>query len=138
MWILFTRALTAATSTTRVSILNTSANFMVTAVLGFVIFSESLPLQWWFGAAFLVAGSVVIGAREEKEQPAPDAAAEGGVLLNESNIDADTVAVAAGAGGVVENMIAQQRYKDDIDEDEEEHGVISGPGTSKGSAASKQ
>ena len=65
MWGLFTRALTLASSTVRVSIINTSANFMVTAVLGALIFSESLPKLWWLGAAFLVAGSVIIGSREE-------------------------------------------------------------------------
>jgi hypothetical protein len=43
MWGLFTRALTLATSTVRVSVINTSANFMLTAMLGFFIFSESLP-----------------------------------------------------------------------------------------------
>jgi len=43
MWGLFTRALTLASSTVRVSIINTSANFMLTAVLGWMIFHESLP-----------------------------------------------------------------------------------------------
>lgn len=67
MWALFTRALTLATSTTRVSIINTSANFMVTAVLGALIFNEALPGLWWIGAAMLAAGSVVIGMREEEK-----------------------------------------------------------------------
>ncbi|KAK3650160.1 hypothetical protein LTR56_006435 [Elasticomyces elasticus] len=65
MWGLFTRALTLATSTVRVSVINTSANFMLTAVLGAAIFRESLPALWWLGASFLVAGSVIIGRREE-------------------------------------------------------------------------
>ena len=65
MWGLFTRALTLASSTVRVSVINTSANFMITAVLGALIFSESLPGLWWLGAALLVAGSVIIGRREE-------------------------------------------------------------------------
>jgi uncharacterized membrane protein len=43
MWGLFTRALTLASSTVRVSVINTSANFMLTAMLGFFIFRESLP-----------------------------------------------------------------------------------------------
>lgn len=68
MWGLFTRALTLASSTVRVSIINTSANFIVTAVLSALIFSESLPGLWWVGAALLVAGSVIIGMREEKEK----------------------------------------------------------------------
>ncbi|KAF2739088.1 hypothetical protein EJ04DRAFT_458574 [Polyplosphaeria fusca] len=70
MWGLFTRALILASSTVRVSIINTSANFMVTAVLGALIFSESLPGLWWLGAAFLVAGSVIIGRREEDSKAA--------------------------------------------------------------------
>lgn len=40
MWGLFTRALTLASSTVRVSVINTSANFMLSAVLGALIFSE--------------------------------------------------------------------------------------------------
>jgi len=43
MWGLFTRALTLASSTVRVSVINTSANFMLTAVLGALIFRENLP-----------------------------------------------------------------------------------------------
>jgi hypothetical protein len=41
---------------------------MVTAVLGALIFSEKLPGVWWLGAAMLVAGSVIIGMREETEK----------------------------------------------------------------------
>jgi hypothetical protein len=65
MWGLFTRALTLASSTVRVSVINTSANFMITAFLGALIFREALPGLWWLGAAMLVAGSVIIGRREE-------------------------------------------------------------------------
>ncbi|KAF1955845.1 hypothetical protein CC80DRAFT_390574, partial [Byssothecium circinans] len=65
MWGLFTRALTLASSTVRVSVINTSANFMITAILGLLIFSESLPGLWWIGASMLVAGSVIIGRRDE-------------------------------------------------------------------------
>lgn len=43
MWGLFTNALRLASSTVRVSVINTSANFMLTAILGWVIFKESLP-----------------------------------------------------------------------------------------------
>ncbi|KAM0438788.1 hypothetical protein ACHAPT_001547 [Fusarium lateritium] len=72
MWTLFTKALARGTSTTQVSIMNTSTNFMVTALLGAVIFSEVLPPLWWAGAALLVAGNVVVGRKDE----AKDAAAE--------------------------------------------------------------
>lgn len=73
MWTLFTKALARGTSTTQVSIINTSTNFMVTALLGFVIFSESLPPLWWAGAALLVAGNVVVGSKDEsKDASAPE------------------------------------------------------------------
>lgn len=68
MWALFTKALARGTSTTQVSILNTSSNFMITAILGWMIFSESLPPLWFVGAALLVAGNVIIGRREEGEE----------------------------------------------------------------------
>lgn len=78
MWGLFTRALTLATSTTRVSVINTSSNFLVTAVLSALIFYEALPSLWWLGAAFLVSGSVIIGHRDEdgKKGEAVDLATE--------------------------------------------------------------
>ena len=73
MWALFTKALARGTSTVQVSIINTSSNFIITAVLGFFIFTESLPPLWWLGASLLVAGNVIIGRREEKEvDPHPD------------------------------------------------------------------
>lgn len=119
MWILFTRALTAATSTTRVSILNTSANFMVTAVLGVVVFGEKLPLGWWAGASLLVAGSVVIGAREEKEKGKE---ASKGITGNTGESvrlqEGDTVAKSSGADGIQQNVVAQGSFKDDPDPDD--------------------
>ena len=69
MWALFTAALTRGSSTTRVSIVNVSSNFFITAILGAIIFGEKLPLGWWCGAGLLAAGNVVIGRREEAEKP---------------------------------------------------------------------
>jgi hypothetical protein len=43
MWGMFTQALTLANSTVRVSVINTSANFILTAFLGALVFSENLP-----------------------------------------------------------------------------------------------
>ena len=65
MWTLFTMALTRATSTTRVSLINTSFNFLLTALSGWVVFGEKLPALWWVGAMGLVVGNVVIGRRDE-------------------------------------------------------------------------
>jgi hypothetical protein len=88
MWGLFTRALTLASSTVRVSVINTSANFMITAILGLMIFSETLPGLWWLGAAFLVAGSVIIGRREEDTKAAVESTTGIEPLLERDSIDA--------------------------------------------------
>ncbi|KAK1729430.1 hypothetical protein CaCOL14_007617 [Colletotrichum acutatum] len=72
MWTLFTKALAKGQSTTQVSIMNTSSNFVITAMLGFVIFSESLPPLWWVGAAMLVAGNVIIGRKHEEADKSGD------------------------------------------------------------------
>lgn len=76
MWTLFTQALAKGTSTTQVSIMNTSTNFVITAILGLAIFAEALPPLWWVGAALLVAGNVIIGRKDENENGDADADAE--------------------------------------------------------------
>lgn len=85
MWTLFTTALARGHSTTQVSIMNTSSNFVITALLGLAIFSESLPPLWWLGAALLVAGNVIIGRKDEgvkSEDTAANAAvADGGFAI---------------------------------------------------------
>lgn len=36
--------------------------------MGWLIFAEALPPLWWLGASLLVAGSVIIGRRDEEEK----------------------------------------------------------------------
>lgn len=64
MWALFTRALTAGSSTTKVSITNTAANFLVTAMLGMGVFGERVGGWWWVGAAMMGVGCVIVGRRD--------------------------------------------------------------------------
>ena len=72
---------------------------MITALLGFIIFSESLPPLWWVGAAFLVAGNVIIGRREEEEKsgtgeglvPGSAAALDGLVVEERENLLGDAM-----------------------------------------------
>lgn len=90
MWALFTAALTRGDSTTRVSIINVSANFIITAVLGAAIFGERLPPLWWVGAGLLAVGNVVIGRREEGAKPG------GSVGLDESREEAEGLMHGAG------------------------------------------
>ncbi|KAI0415466.1 hypothetical protein F5X98DRAFT_376753 [Xylaria grammica] len=102
MWTLFTQALAKGNSTTQVSIMNTSTNFMITAVLGLAIFAESLPPLWWAGAALLVAGNVIIG---RKDEGGDDAGAER---------DGDEDAAERGRRGVV---LPEVKEEDEDDED---------------------
>lgn len=77
MWTLFTQALAKGHSTTQVSIMNTSSNFVITAMLGLIIFSESLPPLWWVGATLLVVGNVIIGSKDESGKATGDGEGEG-------------------------------------------------------------
>ena len=64
MWALFTRALTACPSTTKVAITNTAANFVLTAFLGRIVFGEVLGALWWGGAGLMGVGCVLVGMRD--------------------------------------------------------------------------
>jgi drug/metabolite transporter (DMT)-like permease len=64
MWALFTRALTAGPSTTKVSITNTASNFLATALLGMLVFREAVGGLWWVGAGMMGAGCILVGMRE--------------------------------------------------------------------------
>jgi multidrug transporter EmrE-like cation transporter len=110
MWTLFTKALTRGNSTTQVSIINTSSNFVITAILGVAIFSESLPPLWWLGAAMLVAGNVIIGRKDE------------GVKGEDDNVSSSSASLAEDGAGTYQATIPQPdgllpEEKDDEEED---------------------
>ncbi|KAI1660742.1 hypothetical protein F4813DRAFT_262541 [Daldinia decipiens] len=122
MWTLFTQALAKGNSTTQVSIMNTSANFVITALLGLVIFSESLPPLWWAGAALLVVGNVIIGRGKQEEGSETAAILDEGEYHDEENVsddhDAESAAELGRGTGVapqVEGILPVE--KDDEDED---------------------
>lgn len=66
MWTLFTRALTLGTSSVRVSVINTSVNFVCTAVLGWWVFGEELGGELFLPVSnsFLSCGCVEEAADE--------------------------------------------------------------------------
>ncbi len=118
MWTLFTTALARGHSTTQVSIMNTSSNFVLTALLGLAIFSESLPPLWWLGAALLVAGNVIIGRKDEAKTP--DEAGDDAAV---ADTDADAAASEAESGNGSYVHVPQEEgllpeEKDDDDDDD--------------------
>lgn len=78
MWALFTRALTASPSTTKVSITNTASNFLVTAILGMIVFAEHVRGLWWLGAAMIGAGCILVGMRDGDGEKKVDSGVAGG------------------------------------------------------------
>ncbi len=63
------------------TLLNTGANFLVTALLGWAVFGESLPLAWWAGGALIALGTVLVASAAggtAAAARAPEAGGEGG------------------------------------------------------------
>ncbi|PKK64636.1 hypothetical protein RhiirC2_666035, partial [Rhizophagus irregularis] len=60
MWTFFTKALNKSSSSLQVTVLNSATNFCMTAILGNIIFGETLSLQWWFGASLIVIGTLLV------------------------------------------------------------------------------
>lgn len=111
MWTLFTKALARGNSTTQVSIMNTSANFVITAILGFAIFSEALPPLWWVGASFLVAGNVIIGKKDEGTPKTQEQQDSGVIALGDED-DSELDELRQEREGTVRGA-AEVQYKDE-------------------------
>ena len=70
---------------------------MLTALLGWCVFGESLPSLWWVGAAGLVVGNVIIGRRDEGE-------GQGGMKAAKSTENDDGGLLAGGVSGAKGEM----------------------------------
>lgn len=89
MWTLFTTALARGTSATQVSIINTSTNFIITAMLGMLIFSEKLPSLWWAGASLLIVGNVIAGRKNDGEEAPANEPSYGTIPTDDADAGAD-------------------------------------------------
>jgi hypothetical protein len=117
MWALFTRALTAAPSTTKVSITNTSANFLVTAILGMIVFGERVRGLWWLGAGMMGAGCILVGMREEKGKENKTTTNNNGSLEGEED---ETITLRSDVDGNVDGVgdaNGESAYHDEEEED---------------------
>ncbi|KAM3452490.1 hypothetical protein MY3296_004514 [Beauveria thailandica] len=106
MWSLFTTALARGTSATQVSIMNTSSNFIVTAMLGIAVFAEKLPPLWWAGAALLVVGNVITGRKNDGDE----------VVDADATVEAEPLIIREDDGAAQE--VDESAYKDEeVDSD---------------------
>eukprot|EP00105_Crassostrea_gigas_P034640 XP_019918788.1 PREDICTED: transmembrane protein 42-like isoform X1 [Crassostrea gigas] len=67
MWTLFTKSLQFCSSTAEATVANTANNFLVSALVGVVLFNESLSLRWWMGASLIVLGLLLIHRANRKD-----------------------------------------------------------------------
>ncbi|KAK8147164.1 hypothetical protein G3M48_002064 [Beauveria asiatica] len=104
MWSLFTTALARGTSATQVSIMNTSSNFIVTAMLGIAVFAEKLPALWWAGAALLVVGNVITGRKNDGDE----------VVDADATVEAEPLIIRENDGAAQE--VDESAYKDEDDD----------------------
>ncbi|KAI1759435.1 hypothetical protein GGR53DRAFT_148896 [Hypoxylon sp. FL1150] len=121
MWTLFTQALTKGQSTTQVSIINTSTNFVITALLGLAIFAESLPPLWWAGAGLLVAGNVIIGRGKQEEGSAESGAEEtllSGGGEDEYHDEASAVELGQGSGVTPQEGVLPVEKEDGVEDED--------------------
>jgi hypothetical protein len=91
--------------------MNTSSNFVITALLGLAIFSESLPPMWWIGASLLVAGNVIVGRKDEGKQ-------------DESVLDEALSEAESGTGGYEQLPSEAGPVPEEKDEQEDEEDVL--------------
>jgi hypothetical protein len=124
MWSLFTAALARGTSTTQVSIVNTSTNFLATALLGLAVFGEALPATWWAGAALLVAGNVIVGSEPGGgaggQGPGDATAPRAGAPFGQGGGESEGL---LGSGGGGRALLHSAAATDGEDGDEDERGV---------------
>lgn len=67
MWTFFTKSLQYCSSTAEATVTNTASNFLISALVGVVLFNEALSLRWWMGASLIVLGLLLIHRANRKD-----------------------------------------------------------------------
>lgn len=69
MWYSFTRALQVEHQTSAaVSIVSSVTNFLTTAMLGVLLFNDTLTPTWWVGAFLIILGTVLLRKSPENSK----------------------------------------------------------------------
>lgn len=68
VWRYFVKGLHSSDSSTLVpTVISTASNFIVSALLGSLIFAEKTSLTWWIGAVMILSGLFCIVSEDEKK-----------------------------------------------------------------------
>ncbi|KAI9209535.1 uncharacterized protein BJ171DRAFT_576326 [Polychytrium aggregatum] len=67
MWMSFTKALCLSSSSVQATVASTAANLCGSAVVGQILFRDSLSLQWWCGASLVVVGTMLMSHGQAKK-----------------------------------------------------------------------
>ena len=65
---LYTKALSLSKTAIEASLVNTSANLVVTGLAGHFMFGELLTLRWWCGSLCIVVGGFIVNWENEERE----------------------------------------------------------------------
>eukprot|EP00250_Pteridium_aquilinum_P015819 c22781_g1_i4 orf=497-865(-) len=67
MWSFYVRSLKVLSSL-QATVVNFASNFLISALAGYLFFSEDLPLQWFLGASLIILGIVLLSQADYSEE----------------------------------------------------------------------
>lgn len=70
MWYFFSKSLKYSRSSSQATVINTATNFILSALFGYFVFGEQLPMKWWMGSSLIIAGSWMVHLSSIQEKSA--------------------------------------------------------------------
>ncbi|KAB0795754.1 hypothetical protein PPYR_09815 [Photinus pyralis] len=65
VWTLYVKALQSTNSTLTATVLSSAVNYLLSAILGYIVFGEITSLLWWTGLSSVLVGVVLITQDQE-------------------------------------------------------------------------
>ncbi|XP_019870679.1 transmembrane protein 42 [Aethina tumida] len=69
VWTLFVKALHQNNSSLVATVLSTASNFVLSGVVGFVIFDETTSISWWIGLYIIIVGLLLVLRGDASQLP---------------------------------------------------------------------
>ncbi|CAK1544991.1 unnamed protein product [Leptosia nina] len=64
----YMRSLDAAPSTVVPTVVSSASSYVLSGLLGIILFNESTSMKWWFGALLIIAGLVLVSLPRSKSK----------------------------------------------------------------------